>query len=1056
MKNIPNEMILASAGSGKTYALTTRFIMLLAAGVAPERIAALTFTRKAAGEFFDGILTRLADAASEPMAASELAGEVGQPGLDCAGFGALLRGMIDAMPRLTLGTMDSFFARVVSAFPFELGLSGEMRMLDEAQAAEETRRVLARFFTATHRGGKGQDAVLEAFRFATIGVESKSVAGVLDGFISEYMELFRRNSSPEAWGGRARIWPDGFPWTGSEAEAAEALRVLCEWMKSEDSMTDGQRKRWRDFAEAYSGWAPGMTWPGPLRYVMTAVLKAGPDFENATVEITIERRKQIPPGEVCGAIASLVRRVMGLELGRRMAVTQGIGSLLRQFDATYDAQVRRSGRLTFSDVLELLGSSEIISGGRSRDGARGSIDFRLDGRIDHWLLDEFQDTSRRQWDVLENLIDEAVQDPSGTRSLFYVGDVKQAIFSWRGGDPRLFEHVAARYSTGGSRRIERRELNRSYRSGEAIVELVNRVFGSKAIGEVLPGAAWNWKGVWREHESAVPNRVGQAAVLIAADENVRRRTMLELIREIDPIRRGFSCAVLVQKNSTATEIAEFLRREGGLPAVAESDLHIGKDNPWSSSFVSLLRCASHPGDSMSWEHLKMTPVWDWLNSVGVQTQDTLSRRILDEIGSNGYESLAMIWTEGMTGAVDGIDSFTELRASQLIASAREFDNAGGGTVAAFIRWMEDATVRETEGTDVVRVMTIHKSKGLGFDVVILPDLEGSGLAARRDGPAVGLSGDGEVDWVLEFPGNLVAEHDERLRAYLSGAQSDAAFDSLARLYVAMTRAKRGLFAIIEPPGRSVACSYPRLLQECLGSSQMEVQVGSRRFDGLGSTGDSSWLADRASTQSASEWAPEFVSANLRVNRPVRRVASRTEEDRRDAAAIFASDLKSGASRGISIHELLAEIEWIESLDADSWAERALSRGMPVDAVEEATSLLRAPDTKKVFENPGEGWEAWRERSFEALIDGAWVSAVIDRVCVRSNAEGVKQEAVIYDFKTGRITSSGELTPGVVDQLEMYSKVLAAATGLPRSRVSINVVLTPTASLIPIGAGGSPD
>ncbi|HUG11571.1 MAG TPA: UvrD-helicase domain-containing protein, partial [Opitutaceae bacterium] len=107
MTQIRNEMILASAGSGKTYELTTRFIALLAAGVEPERIAALTFTRKAAGEFFDEILTRLADAASSEESAGRLATKVKREAMLSADFGALLRRMVDAMPRLTLGTMDS-------------------------------------------------------------------------------------------------------------------------------------------------------------------------------------------------------------------------------------------------------------------------------------------------------------------------------------------------------------------------------------------------------------------------------------------------------------------------------------------------------------------------------------------------------------------------------------------------------------------------------------------------------------------------------------------------------------------------------------------------------------------------------------------------------------------------------------------------------------------------------------------------------------------------------------------------------------------------------------
>src|SRR3954466_14252522 len=98
MSGLGHQMILASAGSGKTHALTHRFVQLLAHGAPPERIVALTFTRKAAGEFFDKILEKLAEAAVNPASARRLATEIGQPQLGCSDFLKLLRTMVDAMP----------------------------------------------------------------------------------------------------------------------------------------------------------------------------------------------------------------------------------------------------------------------------------------------------------------------------------------------------------------------------------------------------------------------------------------------------------------------------------------------------------------------------------------------------------------------------------------------------------------------------------------------------------------------------------------------------------------------------------------------------------------------------------------------------------------------------------------------------------------------------------------------------------------------------------------------------------------------------------------------
>src|SRR3954463_16616886 len=175
-------MILASAGSGKTHALTNRYIGLLAHGAKPERIAALTFTRKAAGEFFDEILGKLARAASDEAAARELAAAIGLPAMRPADFLKLLREVTGAMHRLTLGTLDGFFARVVRAFPLELGLNGDFEVLQEHAAQLERRRVLRRMF-AHADGDTARQDFIEAFKRATFGTEEKRLGARLDAFL---------------------------------------------------------------------------------------------------------------------------------------------------------------------------------------------------------------------------------------------------------------------------------------------------------------------------------------------------------------------------------------------------------------------------------------------------------------------------------------------------------------------------------------------------------------------------------------------------------------------------------------------------------------------------------------------------------------------------------------------------------------------------------------------------------------------------------------------------------------------------------------------------------
>src|SRR6185295_9550967 len=164
--------------------------------------------------------------------------------------------------------------------------------------------------------------------------------------------------------------------------------------------------------------------------------------------------------------------------------TRGIYRILALYDRHYHDMVRRQGRLTFQDVQLILNGdiaaevrgAEALTARRGLECAsRQSIDYRLDARYDHWLLDEFQDTSRGQWKVLQNLCDEAIQDAEGARTFFAVGDEKQSIFTWRGAEPGLLSDILAFYNQGDTKRIKETPLSLSQRSGPAVIRMVNRL-----------------------------------------------------------------------------------------------------------------------------------------------------------------------------------------------------------------------------------------------------------------------------------------------------------------------------------------------------------------------------------------------------------------------------------------------------------------------------------------------------------------------------------------------------------------------------------------------------
>lgn len=1050
MKPIGHRMILASAGSGKTYALTNRFVRLLALGARPERMVALTFTRKAAGEFFDEILNKLARAARDTAAAKKLAQQVEVPGLGVADFLAMLRAVVDSMHRLRLGTFDGFFARIARNFPFELGLTGEFEVLQDYAARRERTRVLRRMFARTGALDDAQQEFIEAFKRATFGADEKRLGAQLDRFIDEHQETFLAVSDQERWGNPARIWPAGSAWLTRHGTMTGDVVELQRLLQSRP-LAEGQRRRWEEFFAALPEWTPGAPLPRPVEYILENAFKVWTDLQAGRAEMTVERRKLALDAAECAALGRIIAHLIGAELQRRLEITRGIHAVLRGYEAVYHDAVRREGKLTFGDVQRLLlpgrDGTQTLSRVAS-DDTRLFIDFRLDAEIDHWLLDEFQDTSFGQWLVIKNLIDEAVQDPTGARSFFYVGDVKQAIFAWREGDPRLFREIFNHYNAALPGAITEDHLVQSWRSGPAVIGMINAVFGDAAvIRGLFPGdAAEAWNREWRDHESARARLGGQSALLHGADEDERFARTLELLREIEPLERGLTCALLVQKNATASRLADFLRRRGGLPAVADSDLQVCTDNPLGAALLALMKAAAYPGDTLAHAHLAMTPLGGLLAAAGWADPEALTREVLDQIHAEGFEGTVNAWLRRLEPLLAPDDAFSRLRARQFSAAATTFDATGSREVAEFLDFMDRFTVRDADTAAVVRVMTIHKAKGLGFDVVILPDLEGTRLDSRREGLAVQRAADRTVEWVLDLPNKLFSERDPVLTTHIGAAEAEAAYENLSLLYVAMTRAKRAMYLITKPPGKSTSRNFPKLLAETLGDENIGVRVGKLELPGAFAEGDADWHT-RVEKMAAKPAAPaKIVRLDAKTAKKSRRLLSRRPSAGKEAilpgALIFSLESSGAADFGTMVHALLAEVEWLDEAGLKRF--EAAWQGLGA-AGQEALGCLRAPELARVWQRPAvPRAEVWRERAFEVVLDGVWVTGVFDRVVVAQDSQGRAIRAEVFDFKTDLVTGEAglkELVARHAAQLELYRQVAAVLAGLDVAAVECQLVAT---------------
>jgi len=1088
-------MILASAGSGKTWQLTNRYIGLMALQfrsgreVAPERILAATFTRKAAGEFFDSILVKLADAASDATKAASLGGDPEDPlapvlaTLAPEDYTQLLRVFIRRMPRLFLGTLDSFFANLLRAFPTEFGLTGDFEVMDDYEAALARSQVYEVVFSpprsSTGKTDTTRSAFLEAFRLATLGSEENRVLKQLDGFIDDLHERYLEAPAASLWGNAEAIWDDaGRHWFPGEIDSQkEALRLETALRSIEAAGRKIEWKWWTPFLASLSGHRPGLPLAKPIEYVAERVLSVWNDVVAGSAEVKFNRTVQLLDRSACDPLRSIFQWIVSGELSVKLRRTGGVREVLERYESVYHEQVRRRGKLTFQDAQLLLagrggaeqGEAPLFSQSPGPD-ERLRIDYRLDARYDHWLLDEFQDTNLLQWRVIANLIDEVVQDESGTRSLFQVGDLKQAIYAWRGGDTRLFTDIANRYNTHGER-LRRRHLDISWRSGHDVIDPVNRVFGDRAAlaGMGLPESALaQWE--WHDHRVSPKGEGYEGCTFLlhpapASGDKPEAEDIHDLVagilKEIDPVRRGLSCAVLVQKNCEGEALVDALRTRLSIPVVSESEIFIATDNPLNRALLSLFQIAAHPGDRFAWQHLAMGPL-GLCENADLSTPAALSSHLLLEIFETGFEKTTRDWTARLQSALGtALDTYTKGRAEEFALAARSFDESGNRNIDEFLLYLGNYRIRDAASTNAVQVMTIHKAKGLTFDAVILPDLGGTSLTTARRGFGVKKNEAREVAWILDLPRKEFVAADPVLRESAAESEAEAAYESLCKFYVAMTRASRANYLITMPRGESATSqNFVKLLEDTLAGEPVGTEFGdipaTVLFQSDTARTNRRWFAAFHRREGSPETTPEPVRSVAPAwarKRPNRRTPSGSEEATISAAQLFHPGGSAAREFGTLVHAIFEEIEWAGETEVDSlavhWRETFAHRPGLEDAIAQVSGVLVDPTTRRALAHPGGNAEAWREQSFEVLLDEEWLSGTFDRVVIERSAVGAPERASILDFKTDRVGSPEEIDAAVIQyrpQLATYREVLRRITGLPASAIRCHLLFTRSRTL----------
>lgn len=995
-----NLLVLASAGSGKTFRLSDRIIGLMAREVEPERIVALTFTRKAAGEFADAILRKLAEAAKDSNKAAELEARLGMAAVDFAG---LLEKVTGKLPRLTLGTMDGFFAKVVKGFQYELGMTGGRFELLQGEVAEGMKDELLEGLLEGGALGCDEEEFVAVFRRATQGKEGAGVLEELREFIAGWHGVYVSPKNP-VWGPAELAGVAVSDWDQQKGALVDA--VERDWPNVVKTHKDQEKKAGDMFALLSNHTIGGGSlnvktgiWPKVLEGILAG---KGSIHAKVSKDFTIT-------GLAAEALRDLVELAARCELAAALSRTRGVRGLIASYDGLVERELRRKGKLGFDDVKRLMGAW--MSGEEARL-RREAVDFRLDSNYGHWLLDEFQDTSRVEWNALLPLVEEAITNDEST--VFIVGDKKQAIYSWRGGEVGLFDEITETYSGG----LEIETMAESWRSCPEVLEPVNRVFGDKATMQGLFGnAATRWE--WETHVPAKPlqkpENAGHALIEVMDKEDKTER-VIALLKQLGVGRKRISCGILMSTNEKVKALADELRA-AGFQVVEEGEREPGKDHPVGVMVWHLLRWLADPADRFAERTVMMSPLKPVLEArFGAAWQaawEGLGERV-SEVGFAGMVG------ELVAPLLDGWEKFGKRRAEDLLEALGDLDRQGVVTAREAADGIGRRKISQSPGVAAVQVMTIHKSKGLGFDVVVLPDLPSKKIPDLTHYKTI--SGEG---WITMPPAQWARAMIPELKEAEEKWAEQQAYESFCKLYVAMTRAKRGLYVFLDTPAASADDSKASLSNWLMTS--LEMDGGEKTVFEIGSP---CW-ADGVEEIKAT---PEATDGTLGKAMGKRSRKTPSGEKSKQAAKGSAE----GRRFGTAIHSAFEMIGWLDEGEATV---------PPPELRKTMEGVLSVPEIRELFSRNGENIALFREQRIEAVLEGDWLSGVIDRLHVHRAADGTATKVEIIDFKTDRVDSTQELMARYAGQMEAYRRALQAIH--PEAEVRCILVSTALNQQIPL-------
>lgn len=1043
MPPLTNTLISASAGTGKTYQLSLRFLALLAldGGAHPERLIAVTFTRKAAGEFKDRILTDLAAGAATPAGADHLAGQLwtvirgtpGEPGLwpqapdtwraehlHQTAFRRMLRSLVQHLARLNLCTIDSLFAQIASASAFELGVSG-FGMIDTAAEKQARREALLALYRECSANPEQARQFEDAFLSGAVSdAEAVDAEDSMTARLNAYHELFLDEPAASKWGSAAAL--------GLTRDSLAIPIPLEQFNEVLYTLLDRARN-----APAPEGRNGAKTKEMYLRFLNGFALYAKLGSvrfrydSGASWPITIDEARDKFADFWSPPLDDLIQSWLSMETARALHRTRATHGLMTVFEEKYAALVRRRGRFLFHDVTRLLGSGAITP------DLKRSLQYRMYCRYDHWMLDEFQDTSQSQWRVLKPFLDDLADGgEDGHGSIFVVGDIKQSVYQWRGGDPGLFLSVA------GQLHLDERGMATSYRSVQPVLDMVNDICDyAHTAPDCEPAALAQWGGYPR-HTCAphLMQRGGCAQIWQTPKpetdtaNDLACRAVADILHSTDALRKGLDTAVLVSTRKQALTVREWLTAHGW-PAEVCDDVPVGTDSPLGQNLLHFFRWLLAPGDTFSYGLLTHSPLSQLVTPAHPQGMDWTGWHMLLE--REGYSAVMEELAARLVRSGIELTAFHRDRLAVWANEAAQVDETGM-PLDEWIRHMEDLTRREDPAAGVVRIMTIHKSKGLGFDIVILPQI-GRDMPfadARHLTHFVKRDGEGRVQGIVMTPSKHIYTGVPRFRELFDDWKAHQQFDGFCKLYVALTRAKRATYVILpyrEDKGETTADSMWKIIRSAAIATGegTEETLPESEAECLYSRGAESWheelpaMAPPAAPAEQPAW-PTLPPLLRERKSPSGMVAAPAPVNNSTAAA-------DSAAFGTEVHAVFERITRWDARQQPAWATH------PATEAEQAVATCMAVPAIRDLFTPSATARIMKEQRIEAIEGNFWISGVIDRLTLDGDT------ACIVDFKTDRVDTMEQLRERHRAQMEAYARIVSRITGIPGERIDCILLST---------------